>query len=76
MSGDDLAHVIGDRRSTILTPGTIYPALKRLRKQKLIVYKRQGRKKIYSLTLDGKREILALYNLFSEFFYGLKKKLR
>jgi DNA-binding PadR family transcriptional regulator len=82
LSGDDLARRIGERRSSIsglsgvLTPGTIYPALKRLRRQKLVFYRRIGRKKVYSLTLSGKSEIKALYIVFSEFFYGFKNKLK
>ncbi|HGJ65638.1 TPA: PadR family transcriptional regulator [bacterium] len=42
-SGDELARLIGERKGTNLTPGTIYPALKRLRRQKLIHYKKNGR---------------------------------
>ncbi|MEI8348401.1 MAG: PadR family transcriptional regulator, partial [Pseudomonadota bacterium] len=34
-AGDDLAKRIGKRKGSDLTPGTIYPALKRLRKQGL-----------------------------------------
>jgi len=55
-SGDELAAAIGSRKGSILTPGTIYPALKRLRLQKLIRYRRLGRKKVYVLTDQGKRE--------------------
>ena len=76
LSGDDLAKVIGERKKTVLTPGTIYPALKRLRRQKLIKYRRNGRKKVYFLTSDGKRELRALYFVFREFFHGLKNKIR
>ena len=75
-SGDELARIVGGRKNTTLTPGTIYPALKRLRRQKLIQYRRIGRKKVYSLTDLGKRELRALYFVFSEFFSGLKKKIK
>lgn len=75
-SGDELARAIGGRKNIVLTPGTIYPALKRLRRQKLILYRRKGRKKIYFLTDPGKRELKALYFVFSEFFSGLKKKMK
>lgn len=75
-SGDELAKSIGDRRGANLTPGTIYPALKRLRRQKLIQYKRNGRKKVYSLTINGTRELKALYRLFEDMFYGLKSRLK
>ena len=76
LSGDELARVIGERKSNTLTPGTIYPALKRLRRQKLISYRRIGRKKVYSLTDLGKRELKALYLIFGEFFSGLKTKIK
>jgi DNA-binding PadR family transcriptional regulator len=75
-SGDELARVVGSRKNTVLTPGTIYPALKRLRRQKLVLYRRDGRKKIYFLTDLGKRELKALYIVFNEVFIGLKKKMK
>ncbi|MGV8140908.1 MAG: PadR family transcriptional regulator [Candidatus Woesearchaeota archaeon] len=76
VSGDELARVIGERRGTVLTPGTIYPALKRLRRQKLIQYRRNGRKKLYILTDLGKKELVALYSVFGDLFCGLKTKLK
>ena len=75
LCGDELSKAIGKRRNCTLTPGTIYPALKRLRRKKLIAYRRQGRKKVYSLTDDGNEEIEHLYGLFSTYFYGLKNKI-
>jgi len=75
-SGDELARVIGGRKNIVLTPGTIYPALKRLRRQKLVLYRKKGRKKVYFLTDLGKRELKALYFVFSELFSGLKKKIK
>ncbi|MBW2990716.1 PadR family transcriptional regulator [Candidatus Woesearchaeota archaeon] len=75
LCGDELSANIGKRRGTSLTPGTIYPALKRLRKKKLIAYRRQGRKKVYSLTELGEKELEKLYTLFSAYFYGLKHKI-
>jgi DNA-binding MarR family transcriptional regulator len=76
MSGDALAKDIGGRKGTTLTSGTIYPALKRLRKQKLIAYTRHGRKKVYSLTSEGKSELKALYHVLGGFFAGVKGKLK
>jgi len=73
--GDELSKAIGKRKNGPLTPGTIYPALKRLRRKKLIFYKRQGRRKVYSLTESGQGEINNLYGLFSIYFYGLKNKI-
>lgn len=76
LTGEDLAKKIGARKGTILTPGTIYPALKKLRLQKLIKYKRDGRKKFYYLNDSGKKELQNLYILFSRYFYGLKKFIK
>ncbi len=75
-SGDELARLIGERKGADLTPGTIYPALKRLRRQKLIQYKRNGRKKVYSLTSNGSKELKSLYGLFEGMFFGLKSRLK
>lgn len=75
LCGDELSHKIGERKKAPLTPGTIYPALKRLRKKKLVAYRRKGRKKMYSLTEGGVGELEHLYGLFSTYFYGLKHKI-
>ena len=75
LCGDELANSIGKRRKGPLTPGTIYPALKRLRRKKLITYRRRGRKKVYYLTEQGVEELERLYDLFSTYFYGLKHKI-
>ncbi|MBC8501001.1 MAG: helix-turn-helix transcriptional regulator [Nanoarchaeota archaeon] len=72
LCGEDLAKKIGRRKGAMLTPGTIYPALKKLRKKKLVKYRRFGRKKVYQLTPEGEKELMLLYKLFSNYFYGLK----
>jgi len=69
LCGDDLAFIIGKRKFGKLTPGTIYPALKKLRKNNLIKYKQKGRKKIYSLTKKGQEEYLIIKRV-------IKKMLR
>ena len=57
LCGDDLAEAIGRRRGTRkLTPGTIYPALKYIRDNKLAKVTVKGRKKLYSITAKGKKE--------------------
>lgn len=73
--GEQLADRIGRRKGEPLTPGTIYPALKRLRQQKLIRFTRDGRKKIYSLTDEGGAELKRLYRLFGRYFAGLREKI-
>jgi len=67
--------IIGKRKGVVLTPGTIYPALKRLRRQKLVKYRRDGRKKLYFLTPSGLKELKALYNMLGGLFHGLRSKI-
>jgi DNA-binding PadR family transcriptional regulator len=66
--GDDIAEIIGSKKGNKLTPGTIYPALKYLRKNKLIIYKQLGRKKIYSLTKKGDCEYKIIKRMFRKMF--------
>ncbi|MBS3140848.1 PadR family transcriptional regulator [Candidatus Woesearchaeota archaeon] len=68
LCGDDLALIIGKRKFGKLTPGTIYPALKKLRKNNLIKYKQRGRKKIYSLTKKGQEEYLIIKRVIKKMF--------
>lgn len=70
LCGDELAEAIGAKFGTKLTPGTIYPALKFLRKKKLVSYKKFGRKKTYSLTDEGKSELKRLKKCFRKIFSG------
>ncbi len=76
LCGEDLAKKIGKRKGSTLTPGTIYPALKKLRNKRLVRYRRDGRKKFYELTEAGEKELDILYKLFSKYFYGLKHFIR
>lgn len=76
LAGEDLAKKIGRRKDSTLTPGTIYPALKKLKAKKLVVFEKQGRRKVYSLTKKGREELELTYALFSKYFYGLKNKIK
>ena len=73
--GEELAKNIGARRGETLTPGTIYPALKRLKEEKLIQQFKDGRKKMYALTDEGIIELKLLYRMFGKYFIGLKGKI-
>lgn len=64
LCGDELADIIGGKKTSKLTPGTIYPTLKNLRNKKLLTRKKEGRRKVYSLTKIGEKE----YKLFKEKF--------
>ncbi|MFP4568103.1 MAG: PadR family transcriptional regulator [Candidatus Woesearchaeota archaeon] len=76
LAGEDLARKIGKRKGTTLTPGTIYPALKKLKTKKLVKFEKQGRRKVYRLTDKGKQELNSTYIVFSKYFYGLKNKIK
>ncbi|MBI2673453.1 PadR family transcriptional regulator [Candidatus Woesearchaeota archaeon] len=76
LCGDELAKIIGSRKAGKLTPGTIYPALKKLRKAKLVYVRQTGRKKNYYLTKRGKKELRITYRLFGNIFCGLKNKIK
>ncbi len=74
-SGDTLSRIIGKRQGKVLTPGTTYPTLKKLRKWKLVKWRRKGREKLYFLTDNGKKELSALYKELKQYFKGLKKHI-
>ncbi len=74
LCGDELAEIIGKKKGEKLTPGTIYPALKYLRRKKLVSYKKEGRKKYYRLTEEGKKEYLLCKRIFVKVFKGLFAK--
>ena len=55
MNGQEIAEELGKRRGTKPTPGTIYPALKELRKKKLVEIEKKGRETIYTLSEEGRK---------------------
>ncbi|MBC7127314.1 MAG: PadR family transcriptional regulator [Candidatus Methanosuratus sp.] len=57
MNGQQICNEIGLRRGKAPTPGTIYPALKELRKRGLVRMRRSGRETRYSLSERGKEEL-------------------
>lgn len=70
--GDELAEYIGGKKGSKLTPGTIYPALKKLKKNQLIAStKREGRKKLYELTNKGEKEYLITRKIVKNIFKGV-----
>ena len=76
LTGEDLAKMIGQRRGSMLTPGTIYPALKNLRKKRLIKFEQFGRRKVYQLLPPGRQQANLFYSLFSKYFAGMKPKIK
>ena len=53
MSGNELADELEKRKGERPSPGTIYPALKQLRENELIIEKKKGKLIRYSLTDKG-----------------------
>ncbi len=78
MHGQEIAEEIGNRRGTKPTPGTLYPALKELRKRRLVEREKSGRTTIYTLTKDGREglEKACRYfcNAFGEIFEEFSNK--
>jgi len=74
LCGDDLAEIIGGKKGSKLTPGTIYPTLKFLRKKRLISRKKEGRKKNYTLTDKGKEEYKVFKKQFIKIFKDIYSK--
>jgi len=54
MNGQEISEELGKRRGTKPTSGTIYPALKALRRKGLVEMKRKGRTTTYILSEDGR----------------------
>lgn len=57
MHGDEIAEEIGKRRGEKPKAGTIYPALKELKKKRLIKGEKKGKTIVYSLTPQGRTTV-------------------
>lgn len=73
MSGNEIVNELEKRIERRINPGTIYPSLKRLKENNLILIRKKIRKEIYySLTQQGKRELEKGVKLFNKLFYDVK----
>ena len=54
MYGQEIADELAQRRGNRPNPGTLYPALSELEKRGNVETRKEGRKKIYSLTVQGR----------------------
>jgi len=68
LNGQQIAEKIANRRGTKPTPGTIYPALKELKKDKLIKGRKEGRQVMYSLTEKGVKGLADASRYFHQAF--------
>ena len=71
MSGQEIGNELAKRKGIRPSPGTIYPALKRLRNARLIKEKKEGKNIKYSLTDDGKRVLREAKKQFCMTFTGV-----
>lgn len=71
MTGQQIINEIGKRKEHKPSPGTIYPALKSLKAQKLIKEKKEGKERIYSLSAEGKASFLLSKKVFNKTFRGI-----
>lgn len=74
MYGQELANELGSRRGSKPNPGTLYPALSDLEKEELVVSRKEGRKKIYSLTDSGKRGVIQACEYFCRTYEDIFKE--
>ncbi len=68
MHGEELADEIAKRRGKKPKAGTIYPALKDLKKNGLIKGQKKGKIIVYSLTTDGKKSVKQAREYFCRAF--------
>jgi len=68
MNGAEISREFEKRRGTKPSPGTIYPALKELRKNGLIIV---DETKTYSLTKNGEKELKSACKFFCKIFYDV-----
>jgi len=68
MYGQELAKEIGKRKGTKPNPGTIYPALRELKKKGLIELKKEGRITNYRITEKGRKGIETACEYFCRAF--------
>jgi len=68
MYGQELAEELERMRGTKPNSGTIYPALKMLENQGMVETRKEGRKKIFTLTEAGQSEAMEACRYFCSVF--------
>lgn len=74
MHGQEIARALEKRRGFKPSPGTIYPALKDLKKRGLIKGEKSGRTVVYSLTEETEKEIEKACSYFCRAFFDIFKE--
>ncbi|EFD92824.1 MAG: transcriptional regulator PadR family protein [Candidatus Parvarchaeum acidophilus ARMAN-5] len=72
LCGEELAKKIEKYRGKKPVASTIYPALKRLSKAGLIIGKRKGKRKVYSITKRGLSEEKRALEYFERLYAEIK----
>ena len=70
LNGAGIARELEKRRGNKPSPGTIYPVLKELKEKGLI---KADKKKVYSLTKKGEKELSSACSFFCSMFYDMKE---
>jgi DNA-binding PadR family transcriptional regulator len=76
MYGQEIAKEIGKRKGAKPNPGTIYPALKELKKRRLIESEKTGRLTTYQITENGKKGFQVASEYFFRAFFKSKTQLK
>ena len=73
MTGAEIGKELENRKGSKPSLGTIYPALKELKEKGLIS---SDNNKVYSLTKEGKKELINACTTFCKIFYDMKDMFR
>jgi PadR family transcriptional regulator PadR len=76
LNGQQIAERIAKRRGSKPTPGTIYPALKELKKGKYIEGEKEGRQIVYHLTSKGEEALLDASRYFLQAFGDIAEDVK
>ena len=71
MHGQGIADEIGRRKGAVPSPGTIYPSLKKLKKDGLVASSRSGKEITYRLTKEGRKILEESVKHFCSTFHGI-----
>lgn len=73
MNGAELANDLESRRGSRPSPGTLYPALRELKKNGMI---KADSRKYYSLTSKGAKELKSATRVFCKIFFDIQEMHR
>jgi DNA-binding PadR family transcriptional regulator len=74
MCGEEIIKELGKRRSDTPSPGTLYPALNKLREEGLIQKERDDKKMMYGLTPKGIKDLEIAISYFKAVYGEILQK--